>query len=88
MTRAGLDHHARIVAIVAHAVQHASAGMVQIEQNLTGILIPGIGMKIDVETFAVTNAQKSQVGFLQHPPAPHPFSLQRPASRWWIRRSR
>jgi hypothetical protein len=38
-------------------------------------------MNIDIESFAVPDAQESQVGLVQQfDRGPHPFSFQRPAS--------
>jgi hypothetical protein len=50
MARAGLEHHARLMAIGPHKRQHISSGVIQIEENIAGIAMLGVGEKIDVIT--------------------------------------
>jgi hypothetical protein len=81
VTGAGFDDNARVVTMVPHALEHPWSAMIEIEQNISGILIPAIGVKIDVEAFPIAHAQETEVGLSQQVDGgPQSFSVERPAA--------
>ena len=60
MARAGLEHHTRFMAMSSHPGQHIARGMIQVEENIAGVAILGVGEKIDVKTLKVACAQEAQ----------------------------
>jgi len=60
VARAGLEHHARLMAMGSHSGQHIGPEMIQVEENIAGVAILGIGEKIDVKTLKVACAQEAQ----------------------------
>ena len=75
MPRAGLNHRTRFMAIGAHRVEDRWLGVVQIDQNVAGVVVNRIGPEIDVIAFAVTHAEKSY-GWLKQElgSGPQPFA--------------
>ena len=59
MARAALQHHTRLMAIGTHAGNDIGSGVIEVNQNVTGVALLGIGQKIDVITLLVTCAQKA-----------------------------
>jgi hypothetical protein len=57
--RSGLRSH-RLMAIGAHARDDIGSGVIQVEQNITGIAMLGIRPEIDVKALKVTCAQEAQ----------------------------
>lgn len=63
MAGAGLQHHTRSMPIGTHALHHRRFGSIEVDENVTRVLVSGIGLNIDVASFAVANAQKSDGAF-------------------------
>jgi hypothetical protein len=63
MARAGLQHHTRLMAISTHAGKDIGRGVIEVNQNVAGVVLLGIGQKIDVITLLVTCAQKAAISF-------------------------
>jgi hypothetical protein len=59
MSGAGLHHHTRIVSVGAHQVHGCRFGAIQIDQNITSILVSGVGVNVDVTPLAVASTQKT-----------------------------
>lgn len=57
---AGLVQDTRLMAIGAHARDDIGSGVIQVEQNITGIAMLGIRPEIDVKALKVTCAQEAQ----------------------------
>ena len=78
MTRAGLDHHTRLMATGSHPRQHIGGGVIQVKQNIAGIVILGKREKIDVKALKVACAQEAQYRSPQQLTCiPHPFAWAR-----------
>ena len=60
MTRAGLEHHTRLMATGSHPRQHIGGGVIQVQQNIAGVVILGERDKIDVKALKVACAQEAQ----------------------------
>jgi hypothetical protein len=60
MARAALEHHTRLMAIGAHEGKNIGSGVIQVEENIAGVAMLGIGQEIDVITLLVARAQKAQ----------------------------
>ena len=66
--------------VVSHAVQSLGHCVIQIQQNIAGILAVGVGMNVDVAALAVADAQETHGGGMkQLGSAPQPFSGKGPA---------
>ncbi len=59
MTRAGLQHHAGLMTISSYEFKDTRWGVIEVEENIAGITILGIGEQIYVVTLAVACAQKA-----------------------------
>ena len=57
---AGLYHHARIMSICEHAVQDHRIGAIQVDQNIAGILVAGVGVNVYVTPLAVASTKKAE----------------------------
>jgi hypothetical protein len=78
MARAGLQHHTRLMAISTHAGKDIGSGVIEVNQNVAGVALLGIGQKIDVITLLVTCAQKAHHrSTYQLTRIPHSFSWTR-----------
>src|ERR1700733_7676539 len=78
MARAALQHHTRLMAIGTHAGKDIGSGGIEVNQNVAGVALLGIGQKIDVITLLVTCAQKAHHRSThQLPRIPHSFSWTR-----------
>ena len=81
MAGAGLHDHTRIMPVGAHAVDGRRIRMIQIDENIAGVLVAGVGLNIDVTTLAVASAQKAdRSGAGQLGCGPEPFAGKRPTS--------
>ena len=56
---ASLEDDAGVVSVCAHDVNQAGGGGVEIDQDVAGVLLVGIGTEVDVEALAVTEAQEA-----------------------------
>jgi hypothetical protein len=80
MTRAGLQHYTGLMAIGPHRLQNRWCSLIQIEQNVTGVMVFCIGPEVDITTLAIANAQKPDRGGLQQlASSPKSFSRKRPS---------
>lgn len=78
MTRAGLEHHTRLMATSSHPRQHIGRGVIEVEQNIAGVLILAEGEKIDVKALKVACAQEAQYRSPQQlTRIPHSFAWAR-----------
>lgn len=59
MAGAGLYHHAGIMSVGTHEVQGRRIGTIQIDQNIAGVLVSGIGVHVNVTPLAVASTQKA-----------------------------
>ena len=59
MARAGLQHHAGLMTISSHEFKDTRWGVIEVEKNIAGIAILGIGEQVYVVTLAVACAQKA-----------------------------
>ena len=77
---AGLEDQAGMMAVVPHAMENPGSSIVQIEQNITRVLVEVVRVNIDIEPLAVADAQESNVGRgEQLGRSPQPLSRQWPA---------
>ena len=60
MARTGLQHHTRVMSVGAHGRDHRRSRTIQIDENVACVLVSGVGLNIDVASFAVASAQKAQ----------------------------
>ncbi len=75
MARAGPEHHAGLMTISSHEFKDTRWGVIEVEENIAGIAILGIGEQIYVVTLAVACAQKAHRGSThQLTCIPKPFS--------------
>ena len=80
MARAGLEHHTRLMAVGSHPGQHIGRGVIQVEENIAGVAILGVGEKIDVKALKVACAQEAQYRSPhQLTNIPHSFAWARPS---------
>ncbi|HVN83113.1 MAG TPA: hypothetical protein VMW38_29285 [Terriglobia bacterium] len=56
---AGLEHHARLMAIGTHQFECGRVGVVQIQQDVPGIPVVSIRLNVHVTAFTIANAQES-----------------------------
>jgi hypothetical protein len=52
----GLDEEARFMSLSAQVGQEVGNGVVKVQQDITGIVIAGVGSKVHVKAFAIANA--------------------------------
>lgn len=82
MAGAGLYHHTGVMSVSAHEVHDRRIGTIQIDQNIASVLFSGVGVNVDVTTFAVASTQKADGrGSHQLSCRPEPFSGKRAASQ-------
>jgi len=80
MARAGLEYHTRLMALGSHPRQHIGRGVIQVEENIAGVTILGIGEQIDVKALPVACAQEAQYRSpRQLIDIPHSFPWARPS---------
>ena len=59
VTWAGLKNDTGVMSIGPQKGQNAVMGVVQVEQDVTGIVVPGIGQDVNITAFAVADAQEA-----------------------------
>ena len=59
MASAGVQHNARFESITTHRFQHGRGRCVEVEQNVAGVPNLGVGMQVDITSFAITQAEKA-----------------------------
>ena len=80
MTRAGLEHHARLMPVDSHSFERGGIGVVQIQQDIAGVPVFSIGLNVYVTALAIANAQESHRRFLaQLGGGPEPFTRECPS---------
>jgi hypothetical protein len=63
------------MALGTHPLYRAGIGSIQIDENITCILVFGIGLDMDVTSFAIASAQETNgIGIRQLGCGPQPFS--------------
>jgi hypothetical protein len=78
MARASLQHHTRLMAIASHERKNLGSGVIQVEENIAGVAMLGIGQKIDIMTLQVACAEKAHHrSACQLTRIPNPFSWTR-----------
>ena len=78
MASAGLHHHTGVMSVGAHEVHGGPIGMIQIDQNVAGVLVSRIGVNVHVAPLAVASTQKADSsGASQLGCGPKPFSRKR-----------
>jgi len=65
MPRAGLKNDTGLMAVSAHALQRARGGGIQVQQDVAGILLAGIGSEVHVGALCVVEAQQADEGGLR-----------------------
>ena len=63
MAGAGLEHHTGLMAIGSHPFEGRRITVIEIQQDVAGIQVLGIGLDVDVTAFAIPNAQESESRF-------------------------
>jgi hypothetical protein len=77
MARAGLEHHTGLMAIGPHPFERGRIGVVQIQQDVTGIPVVSKGLNVDVSALPITNAQESHRRLpAQQGGRPEPFAWE------------
>ena len=75
MTRTSLQHHTRLMAIASHERKNLGSGVIQIEENIAGVAMLGIGQKINIITLKVACTEKAHHrSACQLTRIPNPFS--------------
>jgi hypothetical protein len=59
MTGAGLQHDTGVISTGAHAFDHGRIRVIQIDEDIAGVSVAGVGLDIDVAAFAVASAQEA-----------------------------
>jgi hypothetical protein len=78
MARASLQDHTRLMAIASHESEHLGSGMIQVEENIAGVAMLGIGQKINIMTLKIACAQKAHHRSMRQVTCiPNPFSWAR-----------
>ena len=81
MAGAGLQGHTRIMPLGAHVRNNARPRDVQIDENVTCVLLSTVGLNINIATFPVARAQKPNRGCVrQLLGGPEPFARKSPMS--------
>jgi hypothetical protein len=65
MTGAGLQHDAWLMTIGSHRFENRWRSLIQIEQNVAGVLVSGVRPEVDITALAVANTQKPDCGRVQ-----------------------
>jgi hypothetical protein len=74
---AGLKHHARLMTIGTHRFECGRIGVVQIQQDVAGVPVVSIGLKVYVTAFTIANAQESYCRLMaQLGGRPEPFARE------------
>jgi hypothetical protein len=77
MAGASLEHHTRLMPIDAHPFERGRIGVVQIQQDVAGVPVVSIGLKVYVTAFTIPNAQESYCRLLaQLGGRPEPFARE------------
>jgi hypothetical protein len=80
MTGTGLQHYTGPMAVGPHRLEKRWRSSIQIEQNVTSIMVFCIGPDVDITTLAIANAQKPDRGRLEQlGSSPKSFSRKRPS---------
>jgi len=59
MAGAGLHHHTGIMSVGTHEIHGRRIGAIQIDQDIAGVLISGVGVNVNVTPLAVASSQKA-----------------------------
>ncbi|HKE28361.1 MAG TPA: hypothetical protein VKB88_38695 [Bryobacteraceae bacterium] len=81
MSGAGLQDDTGVMPVSAHGGDGSRPHVIQIDENVAGVLVASIGLYIDVAAFAVAHAQEADRGrSCQQLARPEPFAGERPPS--------
>ena len=81
MSGAGLQDDTGGMPVSAHGGDGSRPQVIQIDENVAGVLVASIGLHIDVAAFAVAHAQEADRGRrCQQLARPEPFAGERPPS--------
>jgi hypothetical protein len=58
MAGAGFHHDARLMTLRTHGVEHAGFSVIQIHQDITGVMANRVRLKVHIITIAVACAQE------------------------------
>ena len=79
MARTGLDHYTGLMPLGRHGCEDSGRGAVQVDQDVTGVMVLGIRLHIDVAALAIARAQKPDGRQMQQLlGGPQPFPRKRP----------
>jgi hypothetical protein len=82
VTGTGLEHGARLMAVSAHGSYRRGIRFIQVDQDVAGIVVPGIRVDVHVASLTVAPAQKADDSEgCQLSGGPEPFSGKRPLGR-------
>jgi len=74
---AGLQNHTGSMPMSAHGLQHRWLSGIEVDENIACVLVPRVGIEINLASLAVAGAQKPDGrGTHQLPGAPQPFSWE------------
>ena len=62
MAGTGLQHHTRMMPLSAHGGNHCGLGLIQVDEDIAGVLVAGVGLQINIAAFAVAHAQEAGGG--------------------------
>lgn len=65
MTGTGFGHHTRCMTVGAHGGNHRWRGIIQIDQNISGVSLAGVRTEINLKPLPVARPQKSQDVLIQ-----------------------
>lgn len=78
MARARLQDHTRLMAMAAHERKNRGSGVIQVQKNIAGVAMLGIGQEINIMTLQVACAEKAHHrSARQQTRIPNPFSWTR-----------
>jgi len=78
MARASLQHYTRLMAVASQERKNLGSGVIQVEKNIAGVAMLGIGQKINIMTLKVACAEKTHHrSACQMTRIPNPFSRTR-----------
>jgi len=79
---ARLKYHTRLMPMGSHPRQNISGGLIQVQENIAGVAILGVGENVEIKALKITTAQKAQHRCSdQMTHIPHSFPWTNPSSR-------
>jgi hypothetical protein len=59
MAGTGLDDDTRMMPVGAHGLHYGRLGVIEVDENVAGVVVAGVGVKVDVAAVAVAASQES-----------------------------